>query len=110
MVQGPKKRRRIKRRRFWEVLDIRTAPKSCPAAQASGRRRQSTVDRNDRTTDEAAGSRGEVDGNTREVVRMSHAFHGRVIDNLLRAMLIDRVRHFRREVTRRNRIDCDMLR
>src|SRR3984893_11568589 len=41
---------------------------------------------------------------------MSHAFRGRVIDDLLRAMLIDRVRHFRREVTRRNRIDRDVLR
>src|SRR5438309_7548934 len=108
MVQGPKKGPRITRRHFWEVLEVRTL-KSCLTARALGGRGQSAVDRDDRTADKTARPRGEVDGDAREIVRMSHAFHGRIIDDLLRAMLVDRIGHFRREVAGRDRINRNVL-
>src|SRR6266516_4964660 len=105
MVQGPKNGAASCGVSFFGRFLKSVLAQVLPYGTSLGRRGQSTVDRNDRTADKTARPRGEVDGDAREIVRMSHAFHGRIVDDFLRAMLIDRIGHFRREVAGRDRIN-----
>ena len=61
--------------------------------QALCGRGQSAIDGNNCATDEAAGSRREIQCDPRHVLRRTHALHRRVLDDLAGAVLVDRVRH-----------------
>ena len=76
----------------------------------SGSRCKPSINRNNCTTNKAARLRCQIESDPCHIVRVSHPFHWRIIDYILRSFVVDRGGHLRGKISRSNGVDRDMLR